>query len=152
MQLIAAKAATPPAGEHPRSPRTLGRIGRATRERHRHQERVAGRLQVTNDLDAVKTTVPKQPLGSDACLTSQTEQALQHVGQLLALADIAEGHRQALTALDQVGGGVGVEVAGAALGLAAVQFVGLVPGLTVVGQLLNSCSGNYCLGFVLSVT
>ena len=45
-----------------------------------------------------------------------------------------EGDREASAFADDVGGGVGVEVAGAAFGLAAVDFVGVVQGLAVVGD------------------
>src|SRR6476646_7264568 len=134
MQPIRAQTATPPTGEPPRSSGPLGMIGLASLERHRQQKRIAGRLQVTENLDAVKTAVQQQQFGSNTRLAGPAEQALENVAQRLALADIAQSERHALAVLDQVGGGVGVEVRGAALGLAAVEFVGLVKRLTVVRQ------------------
>ena len=48
--------------------------------------------------------------------------------------DAGQGHGEAQALADDVGGGVGVEVGGAALGLAAVDLVGVVQGLAVVGD------------------
>ena len=62
------------------------------------------------------------------------EQALDHVLERLALRHAGQGHGVALPLADDVGGGVGVEVAGAALGLAAVDLVEVAEGLAVVGD------------------
>jgi hypothetical protein len=45
-----------------------------------------------------------------------------------------EGDGEASALLDDVGGGIGVEVAGAALGPAAVDLLRAVQGLAVVGD------------------
>jgi hypothetical protein len=50
------------------------------------------------------------------------------------VADAGQGQGEAAAVLDQVGGGVGVEVGGAALGLAAVDLGGIAERLPVVGD------------------
>jgi len=133
-QTVLAEAAALPVGEHTGPARPLGVIGLPSPQRHRHQERSPRRLQVAQHADRVKPAVQQQQRGSHAGLAGRAQPALQHVGQVFALADVAEGHGHALAALDQVSGGVGVEVRRAALDLAAVEFVGVLVGLAVVGQ------------------
>src|SRR5439155_7850690 len=72
-----------------------------------------------------------------SCLDLQfgtaSHQAFENLFDLLAAADVSQSQGEALALQDQVGGGVGVEVSRAALGLAADQFVGVGLGLAVVG-------------------
>src|SRR5207248_3245114 len=78
--------------------------------------------------------VQQQVAGPHARLGGLPQQVADHVAQRLALADVGQGHGEALALADDVGGGVGVEVAGAALGRAAVDLVRVVPVAAVVGD------------------
>src|SRR5947199_229624 len=78
--------------------------------------------------------VQQQVAGPHARLGRLPQQVADDVAQGLALADVGQGHGKALALADDVGGGVGVEVAGATLGRAAVDLVGVVPGAAVVGD------------------
>ena len=101
---------------------------------HRHQERVPRRLEVADHRHAVEAAIQQQQPGPDADARRLAEQALDHVLERLALAHAGQGHGEPLPVADDIGGGVGVEVAGAALGLAAVDLVDVAEGLAVVGD------------------
>ena len=93
-----------------------------------------GRLEVADHRHAVEATIEQQQPGPDAHAGGLTEQPLDYVLERLALLDAGQGDGVALPLADDVGGGVGVEVAGAALGLAAVDLVEVAEGLAVVGD------------------
>src|SRR5207302_1972935 len=82
MQLVAREAATPPAREDAGPARSLGVIRLASLDRHGHEERVARRLQIADDVDRIKTAVQQQQLRSDARRTGAAQQALEDVGQV----------------------------------------------------------------------
>ena len=62
------------------------------------------------------------------------QQPLEHLRQRLGPLDPGQSDGEALALVDDVGGSVGVEVSGAALGLAAVDLVLAVQRLAVVGD------------------
>jgi hypothetical protein len=59
---------------------------------------------------------------------------LDDLFQGLALADVGQGDGEAAALADDVDRGIGMEVAGAVLGLGAVDFVGIVQVVAVVGD------------------
>ena len=101
---------------------------------HRHQERVPRRLEVADHRHAVEAAIEQEQPGPDAHAGGLPEQALDHVLERLALRHAGQGDGVPLPLADDVGGGVGVEVAGAVLGLAAVDLVEVAEGLAVVGD------------------
>jgi hypothetical protein len=101
---------------------------------HRHQERVAGRLEVADHRHAVEAAIEQQEPGPDPDACGLSQEAPDHVLERLALGHAGHGHGVALPLADDVGGGIGVEVAGAVLGLAAVDLAEVAEGLAVVGD------------------
>ena len=95
---------------------------------------MATRLQVADHRHAPETPVQKQHTHTDAQLAQSPEQTLEDILHLLAAIDGGQGEGVALTAIIDVGGGVGVEVTGAALGLAAEDLAQVEHGLAVVGD------------------
>jgi hypothetical protein len=91
-------------------------------------------LQVTDDVHAAKAPIQQQITRSDTGAGRCPQQALQYRRQGVVAADRREGDREASAFADDIGGGVGVEVTGTALGLAAVDLAAVVQGLAVVGN------------------
>lgn len=109
-------------------------FGFAATQHQRHQPSVAGVLQVADHVHAAKSAIQQQITWADAGSRRFTQQALQHGRQSVVATHRREGDREASAFADDVGGGIGMEVAGAVLGLAAVNFLGTVPGLAVIGD------------------
>ena len=102
--------------------RTFAVVVLAAAQHHRHEERVAARLQVADHRHAPETPVHQHHPHADAQQAQPPEQAPQDILHLLAALDQGQRQGVALAAIVDVGGGVGVEVAGPALGLRAVDL------------------------------
>ena len=59
---------------------------------------------------------------------------MHDVGQRFALEHVGQRQGKALAFADDIGGGIGVEMAGATLGLAAVNLDGVQERLSMVGD------------------
>ena len=91
-------------------------------------------LQVANHRHAPEPPVQQGHTAADAEGGQPAEQPLEHLGHLLAALDHGQRQGEALTPVVDVGGGIGVEVAGAALGLGAVDLQLGVERQAVVGD------------------
>ena len=95
---------------------------------------MAGRLEVADHRHAVEAPIQQEQPGSDADARRLPEEPLDHVLERLALGHAGQGDGVPLPLADDVGGGVGVEVAGAVLGLGAIDLVEVAERLAVVGD------------------
>src|SRR5215469_35351 len=137
LQAVAAPAALGPQGEHPAAAGTTGMVGLAAPLHQRHQERIAAALQVADHSHRAESPVQQQVTRPDRRLGRLPQQLPENLRERLALADRTQSHRKALPLADNIGGGVGMEVAGAVAGLAAVDLVVADQWLAVVGHQLE---------------
>ena len=112
-------------------------VGLVAAQDQRHQEGVAGPLQVAEDPHRAEAPVQQQVTRPHAGPGRLAEQLPNHLLEGLALGDAGERHGETLARAGDVSGGVGVEVAGAVPGRAAVDLVGVAQGLAVVGHELE---------------
>src|SRR5215831_20966113 len=136
-QGVTPPAALLPAGEHPAGAGPFGVVGLAATQDQRRQKRVAGPLQVADNRDRAETPVQQQVTRPDAGPGRLPEQLPDDLREGLPLGDADQRHTEALALAGDVGGGIGVEVAGATAGLAAVDLGGVVQRLAVVGHQLQ---------------
>ena len=128
-----------PAALLPRRQRTGARsrfaVGRfSTSPDHRHQERTSGSLQVANHRHAVKPAIQKQEPAFYAFGASHSKQTLHHILHRLAILYRRQGDGETMPLADYVTSRIGMKMARAALGLTAVDLVGVVLRLAVIGN------------------
>jgi hypothetical protein len=116
-----------PAGE------AAGRGGAAV-DRLGHEERGAGGLEVADHAAAVGAPVQENQADLHAGGPGAAEQLADDLGRRGFAADPGGGEGDAAAVADQGGGGGGVGVAGARLGLAAVDLRGVAERAAVVGD------------------
>lgn len=133
-QGISTPTAPFPSEKDPCSARSLGMLGLASPTDHRYQKGIACRLQIADDVDTVKPAVEQQIAGFDAGFRSLLEQAVDHVVEGIALPNVGQTQGEALALAHDIDGGIGVKMAGPLLGLAPIDFVGIVQRLSVVGD------------------
>ena len=93
---------------------------------HRHQEGDAGRREVADPVHAPEAAIHEHVAGFHAAAGRLVEQPLDHDFEGLPRADVGQGDRAAPALADDVGGGLGREVARAAARLAAINLMGVV--------------------------
>ena len=91
-------------------------------------------MEVADDRHTVEAAIQQEQSRPDAQACGLTQEALEHFLERFALLHPGQGHGITLPFADQVSGGVGVEVTGAALGLATVDLVEVAKRLAVVGD------------------
>src|SRR5262249_54060700 len=133
-QRVAVPATPRPVTEDVAAARPIGVVGLAATQRQGHQEGVPRRLQVADDADAVEAAVQQQDTRADAQPPAAAQQALEDLFEVFAFGHGGQRQGDPLTAQGQVHGGVGVEVAGAVAGLAAVDLGAASQGQAVVGD------------------
>jgi hypothetical protein len=98
----------------------------------RHDERLAGRLQVAHDGGVLEAAIHQQNADIDAGGAHPPSQFADDLRRRGPAPDPDQGEGKALAVAHQIGGRVGVEVRGPALGLAAIDLEGVLKRLAVV--------------------
>ena len=95
---------------------------------------MTSRLEIADHPHAVEAAVQQQQAAADADRGRLAEQALEDLLQRFAAGDGRQGDGEAGAAVDDIQRGVGMEVAGPALGRRAIDLVGVVQRLAVIGD------------------
>ena len=133
VQGVSPEAAALPGQEDVGPARSSRIVEPAASADHRHQERMVGDpLEIADHPHTVEAAVQKQQAAANPDLGGLMQKAIQDRLQGFAPGDRGQCHGEAVTVADDVERGVGVEVAGPALGLGAVDFVGVVLRLAMI--------------------
>ena len=134
VQGVSPEAAALPGQEDVGPARSSRIVEPAASADHRHQERMVGRLEIADHPHTVEAAVQKQQAAANPDLGGLMQKVLQDRLQGFAPGDRGQCHGEAVTVADDVERGVGVEVAGPALGLGAVDLVGIMLRLAMIGD------------------